>query len=445
MSRKAQVLVVDDKKNMLAMLKKVLSHDFRVFCAEDVAGANTLIDSERFDVVLCDLKLRHESGIEVLKQVKAIQPHAKFVLMTAYGTINSAVEALKLGAADYITKPFVPEQLVELLTRHSGPSLASEPLPKMIGQSQAMLDVSRMVRKLAPSDASLVILGETGTGKEVVARAVHEISGRQGPFVGLNCAAIPQELMERELFGHVKGAFTDARNDSVGLFMQANGGTLFLDEVGDLPLSLQAKLTRVLQERTVRPLGGSKEEAFDVRFLCATHRNLKQLVEQGRFREDLWYRLNVGVVQLPPLRKRAGDARLLALRFFAEMKTRYRSDSPGSISEQALLLIDEHDWPGNVRQLRAAIERAYLIADGDVLEAGDLPVEIVGIGNTSPLGSWSEWQASSRIEWGRRYLDRLLRRYHGQVPEASEHAQVERESFYRLLRKHKIDPDNYRV
>jgi two-component system response regulator HydG len=314
-----------------------------------------------------------------------------------------------------------------------------------------MQDVAELIRRIADSEATTLILGETGTGKERIARAVHDLSPRSGRrFVALNCAAVPAELLESELFGYAKGAFTGAAAERKGLFEEADGGSLFLDEIGDMRPSLQAKLTRALEERAIRRIGESRERSVDVRLIAATHRDLEAMVHSGTFREDLWYRLNVALVELPPLRGRKEDIELLAHHFLRLQAERTRGRSLKGFSRTALDAFVAFDWPGNVRQLRSAVERACIVARDEQIDVVDLPPELLrrsGDNAEDPalaLCTWAQAVERGREDVGRRYLEALMRRFDGQVTEAAEHAGVERESFYRLLRKHQVDAMSFR-
>jgi two-component system response regulator HydG len=314
-----------------------------------------------------------------------------------------------------------------------------------------MQEVAELVRRVAPSDATALLLGETGTGKERVARALHHLGRRAAKrFVPINCAAIPAELLESELFGFSRGAFTGAGRDRPGLFEEAREGTLFLDEIGDLRPSLQAKLTRAIEERAVRRIGESHERSVDVRLIAATHRNLEAMVQSDSFREDLWYRLSVAVIRIPPLRERREDIELIARELLREYLGGAEQPRIIGYTERALDMLKSHDWPGNVRQLRAAIERACIVAAGERIDVRDLPPEIISRydadGRDADLASltWSEAMERGRDEVARRYLEALLKRCQGKVADASARAGVERESLYRLMRRYGVDPDAFR-
>lgn len=454
------LLVVDDKKNMTRLMAKVMKEDAQVRTADDGATALRVLASQPVDVVLCDLKMPDMDGLDVLRACRRLRPQSEFILMTAYATVGTAVEALKLGAYDYLTKPFEPDVARSVLLRAlsrarlAAPETesAQEVLPGVIARSRPMRELAEFVRRIADSDATALLMGETGTGKERLARAIHELSDRAAQrFVALNCAAVPTELLESELFGAVQGAFTGAVADRKGLFEEAEGGSLFLDEIGDMRPSLQAKMTRALEERAVRRVGDSKERPVDVRLIAATHRDLEAMVRSGTFREDLWYRLNVALVRIPPLRERRDDIELLAHHFLRQQAERSRAQTIEGFTSLALEALTRFEWPGNVRQLRSAVERASVVARGERIDAVDLPPEILrsdpagGDGDLSLVHfTWAQAIERGRADMARRYLEALMRRYQGQVAEAAAQAGVERESFYRLLRKHGVDAAAFR-
>ncbi|HET7545260.1 MAG TPA: sigma-54 dependent transcriptional regulator [Polyangiaceae bacterium] len=438
------VLVVDDHSNMLRLMTKVLSADVRVLTARGGREAIGLLGREQVSVILADLSMPEIDGLEVFRVCKQLQPDAHLILMTAYASVPSAVEALRLGVFEYLTKPFEPEMARSAVLRALGvaPSASSEasdePLPGMLGVSAKMREVARLVRRFAPSTATALILGETGTGKERIARAMHALGARAGQrFVAVNCAAIPADLLESELFGFARGAFTGAVRERTGLFEEAASGTLFLDEIGEMQPSLQAKLTRTLEERSIRRLGESRERSVDVRVIAATHRDLEAMAKVGTFREDLWYRLNVATIQVPPLRERREDIELLATRFLRDFSAHLAGFTPLAMS--ALV---HYSWPGNVRQLRAAIERASLVCNAQRVDIGHLPTQLkdppplLGAGVDLASLSWNDALAEARAGAARYYLEEVLRRHGGNVAEAAAHAEVERESYYRLLRRY---------
>lgn len=440
------VLVVDDHTNMLRLLTKVLGDDVRVLTAHSGREAIDLLSREPVRVVLADLSMPEVDGLEVLRACKRLQPDAGLVLMTAYASVSSAVEALRLGAFEYLTKPFEPETAREAVLRAIGRAHGSvvagtdELLPGMVSVSSKMRQVAGLVQKFAPSEATALLVGEIGTGKERIARAMHLLSPRASSrLVAVNCAAIPAELLESELFGFVRGAFTGATKDRAGLFEEAGDGTLFLDEIGELPAALQAKLTRVLEERTIRRLGESRERRFDARIIAATHRDIESMVSAGAFREDLWYRLNVATIKVPALRERPEDIEPLAVRFLAEFCAKEGKKAVG-FTQLAMSALLGYSWPGNVRQLRAVIERASLLCPDQRVDVGHLPAQLtespaVGSGADLAALSWNDALIEARAGAARYYLEEVLRRHGGNVANAAAHAGVERESYYRLLRR----------
>ena len=459
---KPTVLVVDDKANMLALLSKILGKSARVLTARGVRTALQVLESEPVTVVLCDLRMNDGDGLEVLRAVRSRWPGVPFILMTAYATVPTAVQAIREGAYDYVTKPFDPDELRNLVFRAVAQAVVLEGTPQplestgfgaMVGRSPAMQAVYQMIDRVAPTDATVLILGETGTGKELVARAVHERSSRSSSRpIAVNCAAIPRSLMESELFGHARGAFTGAMTDRAGLFEDANGSTLFLDEIGELRPTVQATLTRMLEERAVRRIGETRERKIDVRVIAATHRDLRGMIKAGAFREDLWFRLNVCVIELPPLRDRAEDIPLLAQRFLAERAPHGRVGAT-RFSHGAMSALQAYRWPGNVRELKSAVERAAILETTGEIQSESLPPEVQSV---SPLRltsasdvdlaqlSYREAVDASREETNRRYLEAVMRRFRGDVSKAAAHAGVERESFYRLLRRCGISADDFR-
>lgn len=447
-SDRPTVLVVDDHSNMLRLMTKVLGEDAHVITARGGREAIDLLSRERVSVVLADLSMPEVDGLEVFRACKRLQPTAELVLMTAYASVPSAVVALRLGAFEYLTKPFEPELARAAVLRALGRAPAApgqaggELLPGMLGVSAKMHELASAVRKFAPSQTTALLVGETGTGKERIARAMHQLSARADQrFVPINCAALPADAVESELFGVAREASSGVARDRTGLFEEANAGTLFLDEIGELPLALQAKLARTLEERTIRRLGESKERAVDVRIIAATHRNLQDIVAVGSFREDLGYQLNVATIHVPPLRERREDIEPLAVRFLQDCTVAGdgATGTPG-FTPLAMDALVTYRWPGNVRELRGAIERASLLAGGQRVDIGHLPAHLT---EPPPMGSgvdlaalpWTQALEEARASAARYYLEEVLRRHGNNVAEAAAHAGVERESFYRLLRR----------
>jgi DNA-binding NtrC family response regulator len=385
-----RLLVVDDDNALARFVAEVLTdHGHVVSTVPSVAAARLAIESDDWDVVITDLRMPGESGLELIRWVKAYDPRISVLAITAFGSIETAVQAVRLGAADYIPKPFEPDALLlsvsKALREHSLRSeinaLRSEVQSRfgfgaIIAKSAAMREMLSIAERVADSPSTILISGPSGAGKEVIAHAVHQHSRRRArPFIAVNCAAIPEALLESELFGHKKGAFTGATTDRPGLFRQASGGTLFLDEIGDLPLSLQAKLLRVLQEREVRSVGAEKSEPVDVRVLAATHRDLREAAARREFREDLFYRLAVIELHVPALADRVDDIVPLAEHFLAEHARRIGRDLQG-FSGAALKMIESYGWPGNVRELQNVVERAVNLAQGPVIVPDDLPTAL---------------------------------------------------------------------
>lgn len=461
MSR-ARVLLVDDKENMLKLLTKVLEGDFDLVTASDGARALSHIASEEFDLVVTDLKMPGADGLAVLRAVKERHPDTEVILMTAYATVSDAVAAMKLGAYDYLQKPFEPDAVAlicaralerkrlraqaanlreELTERHSFSSL--------IGKSHEMQEVYRLLTRAANLDITVLLLGETGTGKELAARAIHyQGTRRSGRFVPVNCGALPAELIESELFGHARGAFTGAGGAKHGLFEEADRGTLFLDEVAELPTAMQVKLNRALQEREIRRVGENVPIHIDVRIVAATHRDLRAEVAAGRFREDLYYRLHVLPIRLPALRERRDDIPILATHFVEKYARAFQRPAM-TLTPAALRILTEQKWPGNVRELENAIERAVAVASGNELDARDLPAELVA---AEPLRyddlrklTYRAVLESARDHVMRDYLVALMRDLKGSVTQAAERAGIERPSLHRLLKRYGVRSADYKA
>lgn len=378
-------LIVDDEEDLRTLMRlSLMRMGIDCLLAENLAQARQLLSSERFDICLTDLNLPDGSGLKLVQQIAEQHPELPVAVITAYGNMNLAIDALKAGAFDFVSKPIDMPRLRELVehalqVHHSATaSKAGECLSeqRLIGQSEVMQQLRTMLHKLARSQAPVYISGESGTGKEVVASLIHQLGPRsQAAFVPVNCGAIPAELMESEFFGHKKGSFTGATEDKKGLFQSASGGTLFLDEVADLPLSMQVKLLRAIQEKKVRPIGGQQEIAVDVRLLSATHKNLQKMVESGQFRQDLFYRINVIELALPPLRQRAGDVLILAESLLKRLCQDWNITAP-KLSSAAQAAISHYSFPGNVRELQNTLERALTLCEGDLIlpEHLQLPV-----------------------------------------------------------------------
>jgi DNA-binding NtrC family response regulator len=413
----ARVLIVDDDADMAEMVARHLAGEG--FTAAAVTGGARAIQrlaDEAFDVVLTDVVMGEVDGLAVLREAQRLHPRARVILMTAFGSLENAIAALREGAADYLTKPFkmaevtvaVRRALDEVRLREENKRLRDEVgeryrLERMLGNSRAMKAVLEQVGEVAASGATVLLLGESGTGKELVARAIHWNGPRaSGPFVPVNCAAIPDTLLESELFGHEKGAFTGATHRRRGLVAEADGGTLFLDEIAEMPLALQAKLLRVLQDRTVRPVGGREEVAVDGRVIGATNRDVQELVRAGRFREDLYYRLAVIPIRLPSLRERPEDIPLLAAHFVERAATTLGKRIDG-FDDEAMAWLTQHRWPGNVRELENVVERAVTLARGSTIVLGDLKIEFAS--GVAPSAGPRPTLAELEREYIRRVLE----------------------------------------
>jgi len=427
-----KILIVDDDSSFRRVLEYNLQQEgYDVYTAADGEQGLARFAEIAPPLVITDLKMPGMGGLQLLSAVKERSPSTVVIVLTAFGATETAVEAMKLGAFDYLTKPVNREELklkVAQVLQVQGLSEENRLLKQelsdkadfrnLVGISKAMESVFAVVRKVADTEATVLITGESGTGKELVARAIHAGSSRRNaPFVAVNCAAIPRDLLESELFGHVKGAFTGAIRDKAGKFQQAEGGTIFLDEVGDLPIDLQPKLLRVLQERVVEPVGGRGEEKLDVRVLAATNTELEQAISQGRFREDLFYRLSVIPLELPPLRQRPEDIELLVRYFTAK----YGGEGV-TFSREALEVLQRYSWPGNVRELENTVERLLIMRNGDVIGADELPDKITASpvkteGNRLPPEGYSLEQlemevvleALERNNWNQTAAARFLR------------------------------------
>ncbi|MDK2847590.1 MAG: two-component system, NtrC family, response regulator AtoC [Desulfuromonadales bacterium] len=445
-----RMLIVDDDPAFCELLEEILAgQGHRVWNGRNVAAARDVLQREEIDVVLTDLNMPGEGGIDFCAELHANRPDLPVVIMTAFGSLETAIAALRAGAYDFVTKPVDFDLLGFCLERALQHRQLQEKIrllkvqvdsqqagDNLIGESQAMQMIREQIGRLADLDTSILISGESGTGKELVARALHRLSRRsKGPFVAINCAALPESLLESELFGHVRGAFTDAREDHRGLFAEASGGTLFLDEIGELPLALQPKLLRVLEERKVRPLGGEREIACDVRILTATHCDLAEAVREGRFRSDLYYRLNVIQLKLPPLRARENDILLLAHNFITELARRFGKSVTG-LAEPAARRLLLYSWPGNVRELRNVIERAVALTGHDRITVQDLPDHLQKPGTEPPITSTPSDPLSllPLAEMERRYIAQVLEQVGGNRTLAARILGVDRKTLYRKLK-----------
>jgi two-component system response regulator HydG len=444
----ARICVVDDDKETGELLKDVLERaGHRVEAFTDAAAALEHVTTSDVDVFITDLSMGEMSGLEVCDRVMGSRPGIPVIVVTGRGSMETAIAAMRAGAFDFLTKPLDAKLLGLAVARAFRHRLLSEEVRRLrhavttggkpisvVGSSGSMQKVFDLISRVAPSEASVLICGETGTGKELVARAIHDSSARQtGPFIAINCAAVPPNLIESELFGHARGAFTDAKSQRTGLFVEASGGTLFLDEIGELPLEMQPKLLRALQERKVRPVGANTELPFDARVVVATNRDLEREVEEKRFREDLYYRVNVVKLMLPPLRERGGDVLALASHFLNQLAER-SGRPPLGISEPAAERLLAYRWPGNVRELENCMERVVALARFDSVTVEDLPEKIQAYNADRFVVSADDpTEVVSMEEVERRYVRRVLALMNGNKTRAAEVLGFDRRTLYRKL------------
>jgi two-component system, NtrC family, response regulator HydG len=460
-----KVMVLEDDPDVATAIGRKLKLDGCDFeIAEDPVPILARLDAGTadWDVMILDVGLPKISGIEVLKRFRAMGSPVSIIMLTGDHTAATATECMRAGAFYYLTKPFEPHQLSATVTsgaRHSQlrrqlEARSAPPQSLLVGTSAPMRRLRESVERLAEQHVSILIRGESGTGKELVARSLHERGSRRSKrFVAVNCGAIPDTLIDSELFGHTKGAFTGANADRIGVFVEADGGTLFLDEIGDMPSGVQARLLRVLQEGEVRPVGSNTVKTVDVRVIAATHVDLTAAVEAGRFREDLYYRLNVVALPVPPLRERGEDLPQLAAHFLRK----HGGPKPPSLSPQALEVMSTYGWPGNVRELENAILRAIALHHEDVIGAESLPAAIsphrpvVSTAAPTPVADddqellpLTEAKRRASAAYEKAYLERVMREAKGSVSEAARLAGVDRTNFRRLLQRHAIDAGNFR-
>jgi len=446
-----RVLIVDDEESIRSSLEKLLSFEkFKTFTAPDGQKALDIVGGERIDIVLLDIKMPGMDGLEVLQKIKETHSNLPVVIISGHGTIATAVEATKLGAFDFIEKPIDMERL--LLTVRNGirqGELARQNVQlreragvktKIVGEHPEILAIMKTIERVAPTNARVLIMGENGTGKELVARRLHEVSLRaHEPFVEINCAAIPEDLIESALFGHEKGAFTGAISQKIGKFEIADGGTLFLDEVGDMSLSAQAKVLRVLQESTFERVGGTETKKVDVRVIAASNKDLLSEAAKGTFREDLYYRLNVVPIKIPPLRERKSDIKLLTEYFFEEVSNEL-GNPPKKLSPGALDVLMDYSWPGNVRELMNLIERLCILTPGDVIRREDLPpLELTReedlLKDPFGLKTYQDFKDFTEKE----FLIKKLRENNGNVSRTARQLKMQRSNLYKKLEKYGID------
>ncbi len=462
------ILVVDDESVIREGLRRILEGGgFAVETAKDGHAAIELLQHKEFELIITDLKMPGMNGFEVLNAVKVLQPNAAVIMVTGYATVETAVDAMKSGAADYLVKPFTPDQILEKVQR----ALESRTTPieefslgreadgdhrfgQFVGASREMQKVYRRIIQVAATTSTVLITGESGTGKELAARAIHNNSPRRDrPFVAVDCTALAESLLESELFGHVKGSFTGALQTKMGLLMVADGGTLFLDEVSNISLSTQAKLLRVLQERQVTPIGGTQPVPFNIHLVAATNRSLKTMVAEGKFREDLFFRLNIIPLDLPPLRERKGDIPILIRHFLAQFMAEVGKELRG-ISPDAMQFLENYSYPGNVRELVNIIERAVVLAEGDVIQKEDFEVGD-SAEPTADFQGYVPTNAESLKEIKRQIRDRsvedvekafainALKRSNWNISRAAEETGMLRPNFQTMLKRLGISVKDY--
>jgi DNA-binding NtrC family response regulator len=461
-----KILIVDDEVDALDNCRRILSRlGYDCLTEHDPVRAVQRIQQERPELVLTDLRMPGLDGISVLVEAKRVDPRINVVLMTAYATVQTAVASMRYGALDYVLKPYSSKNLEDVAKRafeRTGQQLASSPslagldrpavavdavrksgIGFILGNSPAICDVKDLVRKVARTDANILIYGESGTGKELVARAIHDESDRASqPFVPLDCVALPDSLLESELFGHEKGAFTGAHAAKVGLFEMANRGTVFLDEVSGMSQTLQSRLLRVLQERHVRRVGGTRYADINVRVIAASNRDLEDACRKGEFREDLFYRLNVIPILLPPLREREGDVQVLAQEFLTRFRGRGSEGAwaEPSFDPAALACLKAHAWPGNVRELQNVIERVAALADGPTIRVEHLPERIRAArpdeSDGEEAGSYKQAKQEVVRSFERSFLLELLKRHDWHMSNAAQEAGVDRKTIERMVKRH---------
>ncbi|MEO5803464.1 MAG: sigma-54 dependent transcriptional regulator [Verrucomicrobiota bacterium] len=451
---KPMLLIVDDEKPTREGLRAALEDHYDVYIADDAATAMTLLEQENFDVLLTDFRLPQEDGMKLIARAKSLSKPPICILMTAYGSEELAVEAMKHGADDYIAKGRLQIDELEMRIARAlrQQNLETENvslrqqlhtkfgLENIVGESSSMKEVLEVVRQVAPARASVLILGESGTGKELIAKAIHQLSPRvKQPMVTVHCAALAPTLLESELFGHEKGAFTGAHERRVGRFEQAQGGTLFLDEIGEIDQTLQVKLLRFLGERTFERVGSNKTISADVRLIAATNKSLEELVKEGKFREDLFFRLRVVEIVLPPLRERTADIPLLAQSFLREF-AKENDKAVTSITPDALETLMTYSWPGNVRELRTAIEHAVVLARGDKITFRDLPANVRGGTTTNvPAANSSSLNNLSVKEAEKQLIVRALKESDGNRTRAAQKTGMSRRTLHRKLHEYHLE------
>ncbi len=450
----AKILVVDDEQSMCDFMEIMLSKEgYDVDKAGSGPEALTKTNSENYDLVIADLMMPEMSGLELLEKVKKTHPQQEFIVMTAFASVDSAIDAMKRGALDYITKPFKVDEIklvIEKSVSRRKLRTENEFLKKQlrqefsfddfIGRSEGVVMLKELARRVSSTDSTVLIRGESGTGKDLIAKAIHAASERaSGPFVTINCAALPESLLESELFGYKKGAFTGALKDKDGLFKVADCGTFFLDEIGNTSPAIQVKLLRVLEDKQITPVGGIKPITVDVRLIAATNANLEEDVKSGRFRSDLFYRLNVIPIQIPPLRERVDDIPLLVDYFVRKYCERGGEESK-MLSPEAMRALNQYDWPGNVRELENCIERAVLLAKRTTIEAEDFPARVVET-RTETIVSKDKPDTPTLESIEKAYIYFIMNQTNGQKAKAAKLLGIDSSTLYRKLKRYQLIDD----
>lgn len=468
MFKRTNLLIVDDDESLVKVFERVAKEEgWSVEVARSGTEAVECLNRQMVEVAVIDINLPGYSGMQLLEYIRANQHATEVIIITGVGTVETAVQAIKMGAYDYLTKPFEDItkvvlaiqkamekfHLMQKLRRFERQGSDKFVYEGIVGKSRKTQEVFQTIESVAATTSTVLILGESGTGKELVARAIHKRSKRNSrPFVIINCAALPEQLLESELFGHQRGSFTGAIAEKKGLFEEADGGTIFLDEIGEIPSSIQVKLLRALQEGEIRPVGGNQSRHVDVRMLAATNRELAQAVKEGKFREDLYYRLNVIQVTMPPLRDRPEDIPLLAYHFLQKYSKKMEKEVT-KIAIDALQVMQNYQWVGNVRELENVIERAVVLVTGDTVTVRDLPPRILGESFylaeepvATDLSQFNYQEAKDRAMWAfnRAYLSNLLRQTNGNLSYAAQKAGMDRSNFKKIVKKFNIEVEEFR-
>ncbi|MBX7158206.1 MAG: sigma-54 dependent transcriptional regulator [Verrucomicrobiae bacterium] len=456
---KANLLIVDDEKNTREGLRAALEDNYEVYVASDAKQAMNVLENESIDLVLTDLKMAGEDGLQLIRRIRSLPQQPICLLMTSYGSVEIAVQAMKEGAADYLTKPLNLDEVQMIVARHlrtrsleaenrqlKGQIQTQFGLENIIGKSPRMVEVFDLVKQVAPSRATVLIQGESGTGKELIAKAIHQLSPRkEGPLVTVHCAALSPQLLESELFGHEKGAFTGAMERRIGRFEAADGGTIFLDEIGEIDPATQVKILRVLGERSFERVGSTKTMKVDVRLIAATNKDLKKLVDEGKFRDDLYFRLNVVLIALPPLRERQEDIPLMVKSFLTEFN-RENGKRVRDFTPEAMERLLAYSWPGNVRELRTAVEHAVVLAKGEDASLRDLPVSLRRMDTNLTEQRMEKMIKNSQLNWEateKQLILKALMKTKGNRTEAAKAMGMSRRTLHRKLNAYGLESETF--